>query len=157
MPPTIFNLSKVNHLYICRDTVIAFTEQPTIETYNIQLASDNAIKKHLAKPRNWGPQRHETLPEIPPDTAFICSSADVPGPRKVQLQNKDISEDVKQKFEERCKEYGQAFSKNNEDIGTTKLIQMDIDAGDSPPVSSRPYTLPLKHYEWVQREIESLE
>ena len=29
--------------------------------------------------------------------------------------------------------------------------------GDSPPVSSRPYTLPLKHYEWIQREIESLE
>ena len=34
---------------------------------------------------------------------------------------------------------------------------MDIDTGDSPPVSSRPYTLPLKHYEWVQSEIESLE
>ena len=34
---------------------------------------------------------------------------------------------------------------------------MDIDTGDSPPVSSRPYMLPLKHYEWVQREIESLE
>ena len=34
---------------------------------------------------------------------------------------------------------------------------MIIDTGDSPPVSSRPYTLPLKHYEWVQREIESLE
>ena len=34
---------------------------------------------------------------------------------------------------------------------------MDIATGDSPPVSSRPYTLPLKHYEWVQREIESLE
>ena len=34
---------------------------------------------------------------------------------------------------------------------------MDIDTGDSPPVSSRLYTLPLKHYEWVQREIESLE
>ena len=34
---------------------------------------------------------------------------------------------------------------------------MDIDTGDSPPVSSRPYTLPLKHYEWIQREIESLE
>ena len=37
------------------------------------------------------------------------------------------------------------------------LVQMDIDTGDSPPVSSRPYMLPLKHYEWVQREIESLE
>ena len=38
-----------------------------------------------------------------------------------------------------------------------KLVKMDIDTGDSPLVSSRPYTLPLKHYEWVQREIESLE
>ena len=75
----------------------------------------------------------------------------------MKLQDKDISADVKQRFEELCEKYGQAFSKNNEDIGTTKLIQMDIDTGDSPPVSSRPYMLLLKHYEWVQREIESLE
>ena len=102
-------------------------------------------------------QRRETLPEIPHDTAFLCSPADVPGPRKVQLQDKDITTDIRQKFEELCEEYGEAFSKNNEDIGRTKLVKMDIDAGDSPPVSSRPYTLPLKHYERVQREIESLE
>ena len=29
--------------------------------------------------------------------------------------------------------------------------------GDSPPVSSRPYTLALKHHQWVQSEIETLE
>ena len=75
----------------------------------------------------------------------------------MQLQDKDIATDIRQKFEELCEEYGEAFSKNNEDIGRTKLVKMDIDTGDSPPVSSRPYTLPLKHYEWVQREIESLE
>ena len=40
---------------------------------------------------------------------------------------------------------------------SAELVKMDIDTGDSPLVSSRPYTLPLKHYEWVQREIESLE
>ena len=34
---------------------------------------------------------------------------------------------------------------------------MDVHTGDSPPLSSRPYTLPLKHYEWVQKEIEFLE
>ena len=103
------------------------------------------------------PQRHKTLPEIPHDTAFICSPADVPGPRKVQLQDKNITTDIRQKFEELCEEYGEAFSKNNEAIGHTKLVKMDIDTGDSPPVSSRTYTLLLKHYEWVQREIESLE
>ena len=52
-------------------------------------------------------------------------------------------------------EYGQVFSQHNEDIGRTKLVKMDVDTGDSSPVSSRPYTLPLKHYEWEQKEIES--
>ena len=97
------------------------------------------------------------MPEIPSDTAFICSPADVPGHRKVHLQDKDISGDVHQRFEELCEEYGQVFSKHNEDIGRTKLVKMDVDTADSPPVSSRPYTLPLKYYEWVQKEIESLE
>ena len=84
-------------------------------------------------------------------------SSRLPGPHRVQLQDKDITTDIRQKFKELCEEYGEAFSKNNEDISRTKLVKMDIDTGDSPPVSSRPYTLPLKHYEWVQREIESLE
>ena len=157
MPLTIFNLSTVDHLYIGKDTMIAFAEEPILDTYNIELASEDKIKEHLVKPRNWVPQRHETLPEIPHDTAFICSPADVPGPHKVQLQDKTITTDIRQKFEELCEEYGEAFSKNNEDISRTKLVKMDIDTGDSPPVSSRPYTLPLKHNEWVQREIESLE
>ena len=147
MPLTIFNLSKVDHLYIGRDTMVTFAEEPTIDTYHIELAGEEKIKEHLAKPRNWVPQRHETLPGIPPDTAFICTLADVPGPCKVQLQDKDITTDIRQKFEELCEEYGEAFSKNNEDIGRTKLVKMDIDMGDSPPVSSRPYTLPLKHYD----------
>ena len=157
MPLTIFNLSKVDHLYIGRDTMVAFAEEPTIDTYHIEVTSEEKIQEHLAKPRNWVPQRHETLPEIPPDTALLCSPADVPGPHKLQLQDKDITTDIRQKFEELCEQYGEAFSKGNEDIGRTKLVKMDIDTGDSPPVSSRPYTLPLKHYEWVQREIESLE
>ena len=157
MPLTIFNLSMVDHLYIGKDTMIAFAEQPVLEAFNTELASEDKIKEHLAKPWNWVPQRHKTLPEIPHDTAFICSPADVPGTRKVQLQDKNITTDIRQKFEELCKEYGEAFSKNNEDIGRTKLVKIDIDTGDSPPISSRPYTLPLKHYEWVQREIESLE
>ena len=93
------------------------------------------------------PQRHETLPEIPSNTAFICSPAHVPEHRKVHLQDKEISGDSHQRFEELFEEYGQAFSKHNEDIGRTKLVKMDVDTGDSPPVSSRPYTLPLKHYE----------
>ena len=59
MPLTIFNLSTVDHLYIGKDTVIAFAEQPVLETYNIELASKDKIKEHLAKPQNWVPQRQK--------------------------------------------------------------------------------------------------
>ena len=84
--------------------MVAFAEEPTIDTCHIELASEEKIKEQLAKPCNWVPQRHETLPEIPPDTAFICSPADVPGPHKVQLQDKDITTDIRQKLEELFKE-----------------------------------------------------
>ena len=125
--------------------------------YNEELTSDDKIKEHLALSRNWVPQHHETLPEIPSNTVFICSPADVLGHRKVHLKDKEVSVDIHQRFEQLCEEYGQAFPKHNENIGRTKLVKTDTDMGDSPPVSSRPYTLPLKHYEWVQRERESLE
>ena len=34
---------------------------------------------------------------------------------------------------------------------------MEIDTGDSPPITQKPYTLPLKHAVWVQKELEILE
>ena len=154
MPLTIFNLSRVDHLYICKDTIVAFADAPEFDTYNVEIASKEQFKEHLAQPRNWVPQRHETLPEIPSDTAFICSPADYLDTTRFNCR---ISSDIHQRFEELCEQYGQAFSKHNEDIGRTKFLKMDVDTGDSPPVNSRPYTLPLKHYEWVQKEIESLE
>ena len=40
IPLTIFNLSKVDHLYIGRDAVIAFTDVPEFETYNVEIASE---------------------------------------------------------------------------------------------------------------------
>ena len=107
---TLFNLSKVDHLYIGRDIIVAFADIPELETYNVEIASEDKIKEHLAKPRNWVPQRHKTLPEIPSDTAFICSPVDVPEHCKGHLQDTEIPSDICQRFEEICGEYGQAFS-----------------------------------------------
>ena len=33
---------------------------------------------------------------------------------------------------------------------------MEIKTGDSPPVCQRSYNLPLKHIDWVQKEIDTL-
>ena len=77
--------------------------------------------------------------------------------RCVELKDQNISEEMKKKCEELKEKYPKVFSLNNEDIGHTQLVTMDIDMGDSPPICQKPYTLPLKHYNWVQQEIETLE
>ena len=68
-----------------------------------------------------------------------------------------MSEETLQKFEKMCEDQKDAFSKNNRDIGKTQLIEMEIDTGGSVPLAQSPYTLPLKHYDWVRKEIETLE
>ena len=37
------------------------------------------------------------------------------------------------------------------------MLEVEIDASDSVLITQKPYTLPLKHTEWVQRELEILE
>ena len=88
---------------------------------------------------------------------MICSPAEVKYHRRVELKDHNASADMKSQFEELCSQFPEVFSTNNEDIGCTNLITMDIDTGDSPPSAKKPYTLLLKHYDWVQQEIKSLE
>ena len=75
----------------------------------------------------------------------------------MELKDHDISEDTRRKFEEVKVQFPKVLSLNNEDISRTQLVTMDINTGDSPPICQKPYTLPLKHYNWVQQEIETLE
>ena len=94
---------------------------------------------------------------IPLEKKFITSPAEVNTHRKVQLQDAEVTEESKVKFRLLCEEFEDIFSKDSTDIGKTPLITMDIDTGDSPPVCQRPYNLPLKHREWVLKELETLE
>ena len=94
---------------------------------------------------------------IPLEKKFITSPAEVNTHRKMQLQDAEVTEENREKFKLLCEEFEDIFSKDSTDIGKTPLITMDIDTGDSPPVCQRPYNLPLKHREWVQKELETLE
>ena len=91
------------------------------------------------------------------ESDFLISPGDVYPNRKVELEDADIKDSTRVSFEVLCEQQHEAFSKNNKDIGRTQLIEMEIDTGDSLPVAQSPYTLPLKHYDWVRQEIETLE
>ena len=88
---------------------------------------------------------------------FITSPADIEVHQKVEFQDADVSEKHQIAFKELCKEFKDIFSVDLSDIGKTPLVEMEIDTGDSPPITQKPYTLPLKHAEWVQKELEILE
>ena len=88
---------------------------------------------------------------------FIASLTDIDVHRKVDLQDADITQEQQNAFKELCDEYKDIFSTDSSDIGKTPLIEMEIDTNDSPSITQRPYTLPLKHAAWVQKELEILE
>ena len=91
------------------------------------------------------------------ESDFLISPGDIYPSRKVELKDAEVSEETLQRFEKLCEDQQDAFSKNNRDIGRTQLIEMEIDMGGSVPLAQSPYTLPLKHYDWVRKEIETLE
>ena len=91
------------------------------------------------------------------ESDFLISPCDIYPNRKVQLEDADIKDTTKAAFDLLCEQQHEAFSKNNKDIGYTQLIEMEINTGDSLPVAQSKYTLPLKHYDWVRQEIETLE
>ena len=121
------------------------------------------LEKEL--PRNWIPERKwqenfsEFLenPFMEEDDDFLKSPAEAPVHRKVLLEDRDISPKTQKAFDKLCEKYDDIISKNSGDIGKTMLVEMEIDTGNHPPIASKPYTLPLKHYNWVQKEIETLE
>ena len=88
---------------------------------------------------------------------FITSPVDIEVHRKVELQDANVTEVQQNAFKELCNEFRDIFSIDSSDIGKTPLIEMEIDTGDSLPITQKPYTLPLKHATWVQKELEILE
>ena len=86
---------------------------------------------------------------------LVYSPAQVTEHQQVEPKDHNASEETKQHLEELKAKYPEVFSLNNEGIGHTQLITLDIDTGDSPPVCQKLYTLPLKHYSWVQQEIDT--
>ena len=163
-PFVIVNFSHHEHLHLPKDHVVAFAEKDCNDGEVLEICTMEQLERDL--PRNWIPERkcQEKMSEffdnpfMQKDDDFLKSPAEAPVHRKVLLEDKNISPKTQQAFHELCQKYKDIISKNSGDIGKTMLVEMKIDTGNHPlPIASKPYTLPLKHYEWVQREIETLE
>ena len=149
IPYMIITLDYNDPVYIWKDTLVAYIHEKDVSCEYLEV---NEIVESM-QGINW----------VPPSKCIIVKSDLVYSPaqitehQKVELKAHNAFKDTKQQFKELKAKYPEVFSINNEDIGHTQLVNMDIDMGDSPPVCQKTYTLPLKHYTWVQQEIETLE
>ena len=73
------------------------------------------------------------------------------------MQDAEITKEHQEAFKELCDEDKDIFSTYSGDIGKMPSFEMEIDMGDSPLITQKPYTLPSKHAAWVQKELEILE
>ena len=149
IPYMIVNLDYNDPVYICKDRPIAYIHEEDVSCEYLEV---NEIVESM-QGINWVPlSKHKIV-----KSDLVYSPAQITEHWKVELKDHNASKETKQQSEELKAKYPEVFSINNEDIGHTQLVTMDIDMGDSPPVCQKPYTLPLKHYTWIQQEIETLE
>ena len=135
-------------IYIKKDTPVAYIHEDVsceyLEVNEIVESTQGIYWQH--------PHNHKIV-----KSDLVYSPAQITKHQKVELKDHNASKETKQWSEELKSKYPEVFSLNNEDVGHTQLVTMDIDTGDSPPVCQKPYTLPLKHYSWVQQEIKTLQ
>ena len=147
IPVALINLNDNERIFLRKGEILGCLEPSPIEMNEIIQEKCDGIGE--------GEEKEDE--SIPLEKKFITSPAEVNTHRKMQLQDAEVRGENKEKFRLLCEEFEDIFSKSSSDIGKTPLITMDIDTGDSPPVCQRPYNLPLKHREWVQKELETLE
>ena len=160
VPLVIVNFSTDN-IYLPKGEIMGFMQSQSLDISEIvNETSTEPSSISLDEDNDAEESRVECKMEIPFESnekKFINSPADIDVHRKVDLQDAEITREHQEAFQELCNEYKDIFSTDSSYIGNTPLIEMEIDMGDSPPITQKPYTLPLKHAAWVQKELEILE
>ena len=155
IPFVMVNLGE-DHIFLSKGQVVGFLDPECIDISEIELDIATIAMNAIESPTTIK-EKMFNKPQCDVPSDFITSPADVVGPRKASLQDFKVTEEETKAFKELCKKYSNVFSENSGDIGRTSLIKMDIDTGENPPVCQRPNTLPLKHAEWVKKELNILE
>ena len=149
---TIINLSE-DALTLAEETLLGYFERE--EGGSVLIDQEGLFEANVEQPWDEGELEDRLFP--PGGDGFITSPAEVDPRSPVKLKDAEVSPEHRQAFEELCEEFADVFSQDSGDLGKTPLMKMEIPTGDNPPMSQRPYGLALKHVQWVQEEIETLE
>ena len=159
IPLVVVNFST-DSVYLSKGEIMGFMQSQSLDISEITTETSTEPSPILLEEDNDTEGLKERKKKITleyTEKKFITSPADIDVHIKVDLQDVDVTEEQQNAFKELCDEYKDIFSTDSSDIGKTPLKEMEIDTGVSQPITQRPYTLPLKHATWVQKELETRE
>ena len=158
VPLVIVNLST-DDVHLSKGEIMGFMQNQSLDISEVMTETSTEPSPIILEDDNKE-VLHEQEGEVNMENTekrFITSPADIEVHRKVELQDADITKAQQNAFKDLCIEFNDIFSTDSSDIGKMPLLEVEIDTGDSLPITQKPYTLPLKHTTWVQRELEILE
>ena len=156
VPLVIINLSS-DDIYLSKGETMGFMQIQSLDISEIMTETSTEPSPIIFEDDDKEVLNKQEKIKIQEEKRFITSPANIEVHRKVELQDADITEEQQNAFKDLCTEFNDIFSTDSGDIGKTPLLEVEIDTGDSLPITQKPYTLPLKHTTWVQRELEILE
>ena len=158
LPLVVINLSS-DDISLLKGEVMGFMQIQSLEISEIvtETSTEPSFIIYEDKVNGVLNEQKGEVEKVNIEKKFITSPADIDVHRKVELQDAEISDEQQQAFKDLCTEFNDIFSTDSGDMEKTlcwKLKLILVIAHQSP---KNLHTLPLKHTEWVQRELEILE
>ena len=121
---------------------------------NISLLQPDNNKAH---DRSQPPSEANPLFPVFPESSSFQTHAHNSNKSPIQLQDANVLLEIQCKLNTmQTSKFTDIISKSPTDFGGTNLIEMDLPTA-GPPVSTKPYTIPLKYKSFIDEEIKLLE
>ena len=147
VPLAVINL-LTDSIYLSKGEVMGLMQSQSLDISEIMTETSTGLSAILLEEDNDTEGSEEQKKEITfeyNEKKFTTSLTDIDVHRKVDLLDAEVTKEQQKAFKELCNEYKDIFSIDSSDIGKKPLIEMEIDTNDSPAITQKPNTLPLKH------------
>ena len=125
----------------------------SIQNVSYKKMQSTSDKMHNRTPQQ--PQVQSLLPEFPEQSSFQTHAHDNSKP-SIKLQDANVPPLIQSKLNAMLHNFSCIISKSPTDFGRTNLVEMDLPT-TGPPVTTKPFTIPLKYKSFVDDEIKLLE
>ena len=138
VPLVVINLSA-DDVYLLKGEIMGYMQNQSLDISEIMTETSTEPSPIVIEDKDKE-VLHEQEGEITTDVEkkFITSPANIEVHRKVELQDADITGTQQNAFKELCMEFNDIFSTYSGDIGKTPLLEVEIDTGDSLPITQNP-------------------